>query len=93
MNVVLSAEIEKLVRESIARGEFANSDEFFNEAAQLLLARRNAEPIPVDERWDSRVDALLQEAEASGEATEMSDRDWQEIERHGLALIQQRKRA
>jgi len=30
VNVVLSAEIEKLAKESIARGEFASSDEFIN---------------------------------------------------------------
>lgn len=93
MNVVLSPELEKLIKESIARGDFASRDDFFSQAAQLLLARRNAEPVPVDEHWDSRIDTLLEEAEASGDATEMSEHDWLEVERQGLTLIQQRKRA
>jgi Arc/MetJ-type ribon-helix-helix transcriptional regulator len=93
MDIVLSPELERLVQESIARGEFSSRDEFFDQAARLLLARSVGEPIPVDERWDSHVEALVQEAEASGEAAEMTDGDWQDIESQGLAQIQQQKRS
>jgi len=94
MNVVLPPELEKRVHESVERGEFANPDEFFSQAAELLLeARQDDSPILVDDHWNGRVEALLEEAQASGEATEMTERDWQEVERQGLALTRARKKA
>jgi Arc/MetJ-type ribon-helix-helix transcriptional regulator len=95
MNVALPPELEKRVHESLDKGEFANPDEFFRQAAELLLDVRHGQgsPIPVDECWNGRVEALLKEAQASGEATEMTGRDWQEVERQGMALIRARKKA
>jgi Arc/MetJ-type ribon-helix-helix transcriptional regulator len=95
MNVALPVELERRVDESVAQGEFANRDEFFKEAAELLLDLRHGEgsPIPVDEHWDERVENLIKQAQASGEATEMSDHDWEEVERQGLALIKAKKKA
>lgn len=95
MNVALPAELEKRVNEIVERGEFSTRDEFFKEAAELLLDLRHGygSPIPVDAQWKKRVEGLIEEAEASGEATEMTDHDWEEVERQGLALIQARKKA
>ncbi|MGB7553301.1 MAG: hypothetical protein WBM04_02950 [Candidatus Korobacteraceae bacterium] len=95
MNVELPPELEKRVHESLDKGEFANPDEFFKQAAELLLDVRHGEgpPIPVDEGWDGRVEALIKESQASGEATEMTEHDWQEVERQGTALIRARKKA
>jgi Arc/MetJ-type ribon-helix-helix transcriptional regulator len=95
MNVALPPELEKRVHESLDKGEFANPDEFFRQAAELLLEFRHGDgsPMPVDESWNGRVEALLKEAEASGEATEMTERDWQEVERQGIALMRARKKA
>jgi Arc/MetJ-type ribon-helix-helix transcriptional regulator len=95
MNVALPPELEKRVYESLDRGEFANPDEFFRQAAELLLEARHGDgsPIAVDERWDGRVEALIKEARASGGATEMTERDWQEVERQGLAVMRARKKA
>jgi Arc/MetJ-type ribon-helix-helix transcriptional regulator len=95
MNVALPVDLERRVNESVAQGEFANRDEFFKEAAELLLDLRHGEglPVPVDEHWERRVESLIEQAQASGEATEMSDHDWHEVERQGLALIKARKKA
>jgi Arc/MetJ-type ribon-helix-helix transcriptional regulator len=95
MNVALPADLEKRVNESVKRGEFASQDEFLRRAVELLLDVRHTDgsPLPVDERWDNRVEALIEEAHASGEATEMTAHDWEEVERQGLALIEARKRA
>ncbi len=38
------------------------------------------------------VEALIEESRASGEATEMTERDWQEVERQGIALMRVRKK-
>jgi Arc/MetJ-type ribon-helix-helix transcriptional regulator len=95
MNVALPTELEKRVNESIERGEFTTRDEFFKQAVELLLevCHNGGEPIAVDENWGARIESLLEEAEAGGEAREMTDRDWDEVERQGMALIQARKKA
>ena len=42
---------------------------------------------------ERRVEALIKEAQASGDATEMTEHDWQEVERQGMALLRARKKA
>jgi Arc/MetJ-type ribon-helix-helix transcriptional regulator len=95
MNVALPPELEKRVHESLDKGEFANPDEFFRQAAELLLDVRHGQgpSIPVDECWNERVETLIKEAQASGDAIEMTEHDWQEVERQGTALIRARKKA
>jgi Arc/MetJ-type ribon-helix-helix transcriptional regulator len=95
MNVALPADLEKRVNETVERGEFPSREKFFEEAAELLLGLRQDDqgPVPVDGRWEKRVDAFIEEAQASGEATEMADQDWDKIERAGLSLMQARKKA
>jgi Arc/MetJ-type ribon-helix-helix transcriptional regulator len=94
INVVLPADLEKRVDETVERGEFASREKFFEEAAELLLDLRKGygSPVPVDAHWEKRVDAFIDEAQASGEATEMKDHDWVEVERAGLSLLRARKR-
>ena len=94
MNVALPAELEKRVYESVERGEFANRDEFFKQAAELLLDVREGDgsPMPVDGGWENRVEALIEEAQASGQAREMTAHDWDKVERQGLSLMRARKK-
>ena len=42
---------------------------------------------------DGRIEQLLQEAEDSGDYTEMTAQDWEDIEREGLTLLRARKSA
>jgi Arc/MetJ-type ribon-helix-helix transcriptional regulator len=95
INVVLPADLEKRVNETVERGEFPSREKFFEEAVELLLGLRidDARPVPVDGDWEKRVDAFIEEAHASGEATEMKEGDWAEVERAGLTLMRARKRA
>jgi Arc/MetJ-type ribon-helix-helix transcriptional regulator len=95
MNVALPADLEKRINESVERGEFASQGELIQRAVELLLDVRHGDgsPMPVDEHWDDRVEALIEEAQASGEPTEMTAHDWEEVEREGLALIEARKKA
>lgn len=94
MNVALPAELEKRVNDSVERGQFSSSDEFFKEAAELMLdvCYSPGKPIPVDQHFDSRLETLLEEAQASGEPAEMTDQDWDDVERNGAALIRARKK-
>jgi len=76
-----SAYVEELIREDAKR-----------QAEALLLQRVNAgAPLPVDEHFDVRIAALLQEAEDSGEPEGMTLEEWDSIEREAMALLQKRQ--
>ena len=95
MNVALPLELEKRVNDRVERGDFANRDEFFKKAAELLLdvCDNAGQPIPVDGSWENRLGAILEEAQISGEAQEMNDQDWEDVERQARALMLARKKA
>ena len=59
-----------------------------------MLPEDNAgEALPMDGLFDARLEMLLEEAERSGEATEMTAQDWDDIEREVLAILRSRKTA
>jgi len=72
MNVALKPELEKLVNERVQSGQYLTPEAVAEEALQLLTARDRAE---------DRLEALLQEAEDSGPAVEMTAQDWENIRR------------
>jgi predicted component of type VI protein secretion system len=45
----------------------------------------------MDGHFDARLEMLLEEAERSGEPTEMTAQDWDDIEREALAILRSRK--
>ena len=77
-----------------ARG-YADADAFLADLvrteAQILERVNNGEPLPVDERLIPRLEALLDEADASGEPVGMTAQDWDEIREEGLAILRSRK--
>ena len=102
MNITLDPKYEPLVRDKLQRGEYGSAEELVNAALQLLADRdedrrtlllvNQGEPLPIDDRFDTRLDMLLEEAESSGEV-ELSPQDWSDIRRDGLRLIESRKSA
>ena len=64
-----------------------------NRLAKTAPLRSPAEPLPVDEQFEEDLETLLQEAAESGEPTEMTPQDWDDIRRQGSALIKARKSA
>jgi putative addiction module CopG family antidote len=97
MNVTLDPKFEFLVRQKLESGEYRSAEEIVNAALQLLSERDEdrrvllqvyeGEPLPVDERFETRLEALLREAEDSGEPTEMTEQDWDDFRREGLSVI------
>jgi hypothetical protein len=57
----------------------------------MLRGDNSGEALPMDGRFDARLEVLLEEAERSGEPTEMTARDWDDIEREALAILRSRK--
>lgn len=72
MNVPLEPELEKLVQEKVKSGRYQTAAEVFRDALLLLKER--------DENRE-RLEALLQEGLESGEATEMTSAEWEQIRR------------
>jgi hypothetical protein len=103
MNITLDPKYEPLVRDKLRRAEYQTAEEVVSAAMQLLFEQdedrrivvqaNGGEPLPLDERFGFRLEVLLQEAEDSGEPTEMTSQDWDDIRREGLALIKARKSA
>lgn len=103
MNVTLDPKYEFLVRQKLQSGEYRSAEAVVNAGLQLLAERdedrrvllqvNQGGPLPADERFDTRIEMLLQEAEDSGEATEMTQQDWDDIRKEGLAIIRSRKPA
>ena len=101
MNIALDPKYEPFVRDKLLRGEYQTAEEVISAAMQLLSEQDEdrrivvqvdgGEPLLLDERFGPRLEMLLQEAEDSGEPTEMTSQDWDEIRREGLALIKSPK--
>jgi len=72
MNVPLSPDMEKLVSEKVKRGEYPDAAAVVADALQLLKERDRAE---------DRLEALLREGIESGDSTEMTEEDWEDIHR------------
>ncbi len=100
MNITLSPEFERLVNEKLKAGEYRSADEVVNAALRLfkerdedraVIARVNlGEPLPAD-RFDTRLEMLLTEAEESGEAVDLTELDWEDIRRSSTARVKNRK--
>ena len=84
MNVSLAPELEQFLNEQVRSGRYGSLEEAVSKAVELLKDMEAAE---------SRLEALLQEAEDSGPATEMTAQDWADIENEGLKRLRSRKSA
>ncbi|PYV26627.1 MAG: type II toxin-antitoxin system ParD family antitoxin [Acidobacteria bacterium] len=82
MQVALNSEWEDLVKEKVQSGQYPTPEAVVEEAMRLLKER---------DQGEGRLQSLLQEAEDSGEASEMTKRDWDNIRREGLARLRTRK--
>jgi hypothetical protein len=59
----------------------------------MLRGVNAGEALPMDGRYDARLAMLLEEGEPSGEATETTTADWDNIEREALAILRSKKTA
>ena len=84
MNVSLAPDLERFLNEQVRSGRYPSTEEAVRKAVELLKEMEEAE---------SRLETLLQEAEDSGPATEMTAQDWADIENEGLRRLRSRKSA
>ncbi len=95
MNLTLPSEIEERIQQMVLRGDYHSPEELIAEAVTTLVReqeRRSIERLLVENGLDdNRIEQLLQEAEDSGDYTEMTAQDWKDIELEALALAKQGK--
>jgi len=93
MTITLSPEIERRVTELVSAGAYPTADAAVTDAIRAWLGDRDAldgalQQAGIDE---SRMHSLLREAEESGDYTEMTAHEWENIAREGLALLRSRR--
>ena len=95
MTLTLPPELEQHVNNLVRRGEYPSPEAVLVDAVKALVReqeRQRIESVLEQSGIDqSRFEQLLQEAEDSGDYTEMTARDWEDIEREGLAIVNARK--
>jgi antitoxin ParD1/3/4 len=84
MNVSLAPELERFLNEQVQSGRYSSREEAVSKAVELLKET---------EETESRLETLLEEAEDSGPATEMTAQDWADIENEDLKRLRSRKSA
>ena len=95
MNVTLPESLKEFVLQKVRSGRYATADAFVEELvrteAEILERVNRGEPLPVDDRFDRRLEMLLEEAEQSGDYIEVTHEDFDAVEREALELLRQRR--
>ena len=95
MHVTLSDALKDFVEKQVSSGQYTNADAFIEDLvrreAELLDRVNQGEPLPVDEHFDRRLEALLAEAESSGEYVDITREDFDEMERQALEMMRKRR--
>lgn len=90
MNVTIPESLLSFVEQQIRSGRYADADAFVAELlrteARLFERLGRGEALPVDEHFDRRLEALLDEAETSGDYVEATEEDFDAMEREAQQL-------
>ncbi len=87
MNVTLTPEFDRLLKEKLEAGEYRSADDILNAAMGLFKEREEDRAALRGVNAGERLEMLLEEAAQSGEPTEMTSRDWDEMEQRGIAIL------
>lgn len=95
MALIVSPEVEQQINEWVGKPDYPDAQAVLSSAIRALAREREREDIEsllessgID---DAEVARLMKEAEDSGPYSEMTRADWDEIEREGLALLEERR--
>jgi putative addiction module CopG family antidote len=95
MNVTLPDSLKEFVGKQVNAGRYANPDAFVAELvrteAEIFERVNRGEALPIDEHFDRRLEALLDEAEESGDYVEADKKDFDAMEREALEILRKRK--
>lgn len=95
MNITLPDSLKAFIEKQVQSGRYKSPSAY----VETLIREDEkcqgeaGEALPVDAHFDARLEALLQEAEDSGEPEEMTPEDWDGIEQEATAVLKARKSA
>jgi Arc/MetJ-type ribon-helix-helix transcriptional regulator len=94
MNVAIPDSLKDFIEKQAASGRYSNPDAFVADllrSEEEMFARvARGEPLPVDEHFDRRLEALLDEAE-TGDYVEVTRDDFDAMEREAMELVRRRQ--
>lgn len=95
MDVTLPDSLKNFVEQQVSSGRFTTADAFVEDLvrteAEMFERAGRGEPLPFDEHFDRRLEALLDESERSGDYRAVTPGDFDAMEREGQQLAQRRK--
>jgi Arc/MetJ-type ribon-helix-helix transcriptional regulator len=95
MNVAIPDSLQKFIEEQVRSGRYANPDAFVAELvrteAEVFGRVARGEPIAIDEHFSRRLEVLLDEAEGSGDYVEVTQADFDAMEREAMEIVQKHR--
>jgi Arc/MetJ-type ribon-helix-helix transcriptional regulator len=97
MDVSIPDSLTGFIARRVRSGGYPNADAFITDLvrseAAVMEGVVSGEALPVDEHFDRRLEALLDEAAASGDYVEAGQADLDEMEREALAILHKKVRS
>src|ERR1700722_20301945 len=96
MDVSIPDSLTGFITSRVRSGGYTNPDAFLADLvrseAAVMESLSRGEPLAIDEHFDRRLEALLDDAVASGKYVEATRGDFDEMERAALAVLQKKSR-
>jgi Arc/MetJ-type ribon-helix-helix transcriptional regulator len=97
MDVSIPDSLTGFIARRVRSGGYPNADAFITDLvrseAAVMEEVGSGEALPVDEHFDRRLEALLDEAAESGDYIEAGQTDLDEMEREALAILHKKVRS
>jgi antitoxin ParD1/3/4 len=95
MNISLPDSLKAFIEKQVQTGRYKSPSAYVETLICEDEKRQGevGEALPVDQHFEAHLDALLEEAEESGEPEEMTSEDWEGIEQEAMAILKTRKSA
>jgi Arc/MetJ-type ribon-helix-helix transcriptional regulator len=97
MDVSIPDSLTGFITSRVRSGGYPDADAFIADLVRCVAAVMegvvSGEPLPVDEHFDRRLEALLDEAAAGGDYVEAGQTDFDEMEREALAILHKKDRS
>ncbi len=91
MNVTLPESLKEFVEKQVRSAHYENADAFIAELvraeAEIFERVSCGKAIPIDEHFDRRLEALLEESEKSGDYIDVDKDEFDAMEREALDLF------
>ena len=95
MHISLPDSLKVFIEQQVQSGRYASPSAYVETLIRADEKRQQdvGAALPVDVHFEARLEALLQEAEDSGEPQEMTPDDWERTEHEAMAILTARKSA